>query len=270
MNSVEKIQENKSHQTPLVLISILAKEKSGFLPLYLECLFKLNYPKNRIGLFIRSNNNKDSIVEILKQYVTYHGNLYHEIYEDYSDVSENVEDYGEHEWNSVRFEVLGKIRQKSLMVAYENNYDYYFVIDCDNFIVPDTLTALINSNKDVIGPFIKKPHELYSNYHHCTTENGYFKTCPEYSFIHSQKIKGLIEVDVIHCTYLIRTSVIPKLRYLDGTGRHEYVIFSESCRENQIPQYIDNTRVWGWLTFHPNQTFREDREKEFRIRLSFN
>ncbi len=59
-------------------------------------------------------------------------------------------------------------------------------------------------------------------------------------------------MDVIHCTYLVRADVIRRLRYDDGSGRHEYVIFSDSARRNDVPQYLDTREVYGYLTLQDN------------------
>ena len=39
-----------------ILIAILAKDKAYVLPLYLKCIYNLNYPKHKILLYIRSND----------------------------------------------------------------------------------------------------------------------------------------------------------------------------------------------------------------------
>ena len=54
---------------------------------------------------------------------------------------------------------------------------------------------------------------------------------------------------MVHCTYLVRADVIPELTYEDATGRHEYVVFSDSARKAGIPQYLDNRQVYGYVTF---------------------
>jgi hypothetical protein len=239
-----------------VLIAILAKDKAYSLPLYLDLILKSDYPKEYIGLYIRSNNNNDNTITILKDWTDQHRQQYIEIYEDYSNVKEKVGQYKEHEWNATRFKVLANIRQKSLDYAYDRGYDYYFVVDCDNFIHPETLPHLISLNKDIVGPFLRKDTlDYYSNYHHCVDDNGYFSHCGHYEEILNQKIKGQIQVDVIHCTYLISRDCIPKISYIDQTGRYEYVIFSDSCRRNNVDQWIDNTRIWGYLTFYNIDTF---------------
>ena len=54
---------------------------------------------------------------------------------------------------------------------------------------------------------------------------------------------------MVHCTYLVRADVIPELTYEDASGRHEYVVFSDSARKASIPQYLDNRQVYGYITF---------------------
>lgn len=67
--------------------------------------------------------------------------------------------------------------------------------------------------------------------------------------IYNQKIKGLIEVPVVHCTYIIRHEVLHLLTYDGDSWRYEYVIFSDSARKNNIAQYIDNRKLYGYASF---------------------
>ena len=239
---------------PTVFIAILAKNKQYVLPLFLSCLLDLDYDKSSICLYMRSNNNTDNTVGMLEDFVLKNGSKYKEIITDFSDVPEKVEAYGEHEWNSVRFGVLARIRQTSMDLSHSKGYSYYFVIDCDNFITSQTLKYLINANVDVVGPLLHNLDEvgnMYSNYHHCADVNGYFRHCEHYNgvFRRAAEYTGVIPVDVIHCTYLIKRDVIPLLSYSDGSSDYEYVIFSRSCRHNNIQQYIDNRYNYGVLTF---------------------
>ena len=71
----------------------------------------------------------------------------------------------------------------------------------------------------------------------------------QYMWILNQWVRGLIEVPVVHTTYLIRSDVIEDLNYIDASERHEYVVFSESARRAQIPQYLDNRQVYGYIAF---------------------
>ena len=154
-----------------------------------------------------------------------------------SDVAERVQEYSPHEWNYIRFKVVGRIRQESVDWAKEKG-THYFVADCDNLIVPETIEELVETGLPVVAPMLRngdEPRHPYSNYHLVTDENGYYKEVSLYHDILHRKIKGLIEVEVVHCTYFIRHGVLQFVNYDDDSGRFEYVIFSDVLRK------------WGFL-----------------------
>lgn len=234
---------------PKVLIAILARDKENCLETYLDCIKSLDYPKNKICLYIRTNNNKDKTKLLLDNFLN-NNYGYFNIEYDASDEDIELNKYTNHEWNELRFSILGKIRNTSLKKTLQYNCDFYFVADCDNFILPHTLKKLVDYNLPVVAPFLRNDQgSLYSNYHVDVNEYGYYKDNPLYTDIFSNTITGIIQVKVVHCTYLVRADVIPKLTYTDETERHEYVIFSDSARKAGIPQYIDNTEKYGILTF---------------------
>ena len=237
--------------TEFITIAILAKDKAHVLPLYLNLIENQTYPAAKIKLYIRTNNNHDNTAVVLEQWIEKVKDRYSEIYYDSSDVAEPVHEYSPHEWNTLRFKVLGRLRQESVEWARAKK-THYFVVDCDNFIAPQTLEMLLNTGLPVIGPFLRNgddPVSVYSNYHYVTDENGYYKSSNLYFEVLHQTIKGLIEVEVIHCTYLIRNDVLDFVSYDDNSGRYEYVIFSDTLRKRGIPQYIDNRHTYGKLTF---------------------
>ena len=247
---------------PTITIAILCKSKAHVLPLYLKCIEGLYYPKELINIYIRTNDNRDNSASILSTWIQKVKNEYNKIYYNDDSISENLKKYEEHEWNAERFNILGKIRQESIDYAIEHNTDY-FVVDCDNFVKPNSLRELVASSKEVIGPFLRvmetPAQRLYSNYHYATDENGYYKDSPEYNNIWARSNPGIHPVDVIHCTYYIKNSVLSKVLYKDNTDHHEYVIFSRNLRKAGIQQYIDNRELYGYLTFATNETeFNKD------------
>jgi hypothetical protein len=236
---------------PIVFVAVLAKQKEIVLPYWLECLEALDYPKKRIVLYVRSNNNTDATESILRGWIAEHGGEYLAVYEIYGDVDVPVEKYGVHEWNEERFSVLAKIRQESISMAIALQVDYYFVVDVDNFILPHTLKSLVGWNVGVVAPMLKcvdPGSSMYSNYHNVVDGGGYFQDNPEYYAIWDRKIKGLLDIDLVHCTYLIRRDILPSVSYIDDSGRYEYVIFSDNLRTKKIPQYLDNSQEYGVLT----------------------
>ena len=100
--------------TDQVVIAILAKQKAHCLPLYLECIERQTYPKDKIHIYIRTNNNTDNTRDLLYDWISRVKSSYASTYFDDSDVQERVQDYAPHEWNNIRFSVLGNIRQQSI------------------------------------------------------------------------------------------------------------------------------------------------------------
>ena len=247
--------------TEFVTIAILAKEKAHVLPLYLDLIENQTYPASQIKLYIRTNNNRDHTAAVLEQWIEKVRDRYSEIHYDCSDVEEPVHEYSPHEWNALRFQVLARIRQDSVEWAKARG-THYFVVDCDNFIVPETLETLLNTGLPVVGPLLRNgddPLSHYSNFHYLTDENGYYRHSPLYFDVLYQTVKGLIQVEVIHCTYLVRKEALDGVIYNDGSGRYEYVIFSDMLRKHGIPQYIDNRRCYGKITFC-------NTEEEFKVK----
>jgi len=208
-----------------------------------------DYPKNRISLFIRSNDNTDDTQAILEAWVEKNWDGYYEVVEDYQSVNPEVKQYGVHQWNATRFKALAQVRNESVVYAIENGNHFYFSIDVDNFIKPDTLSTLVKYDLPVVAPLLYDAAETpYSNYHNKATPKGYYEENPAYYPIWEGKVRGLILCDVVHCTYLVRYDVLQHLNYADGTEDYEYVIASRNLRNAGIPQYLDNSQLYGWLT----------------------
>jgi hypothetical protein len=229
-----------------VCIAILAKDKAYCLPLYLECILNQTYPKDKTHLYIRTNDNKDSTAEILAFFVRLHGHLFASVHFDDSSIDSELKKYGEHEWNTHRFAKLGAIRQASCDYARDKGLDY-FVIDCDNFIVPQTLERMVAlRHLGVVAPMIDTTIAA-TNIHHCCTHNGYYQDCKEYHFIRNKVIRGIMECKVVHCVYFIPHPALDEVVYDDGSMRYEYVIFSNSMRTARIKQFIDNSIDYGYM-----------------------
>jgi hypothetical protein len=268
-----------AQEPPKILVSILAKNKELTLPYYLDTLLNWDYPKERMVLFVKTNDNRDRTKEILDAWLSSNSKKYLKVIYTADDIDPEIRDLDVHDWNPRRFKVLGAIREESLKAALDEKCDFYFISDVDNYLRPETLRELVSWKKEIVAPLLRiapdvlsegQPSEAsatygeyYSNYHYKVDDNGYYLDTPEYYQVWNQQIKGLVNVDLVHCTYLIRADLLSKLYYLDQTDRFEYVIFGESARKNNIPQYLDNRKVWGCLTLSENA----DGCREYLIRL---
>ena len=69
----------EDNELPDVLFHVLAKDKEKILPYWLEQnLDKLDYPRNKVHVYIRTNNNNDKTATILQQWVYAQNELFHE------------------------------------------------------------------------------------------------------------------------------------------------------------------------------------------------
>ncbi len=247
----QRALRSRLRETPLILLAILAKQKERMLPLFLDCIEALDYPKSSIVLYVRTNNNTDGTERILREWIARVGPEYASVEFDAENVSDEVERFGAHEWNATRFKVLGRIRNTSMRRTLEENCDFYFVPDVDNFIRPCTLRELMALYLPIVAPLLRSfaPGAFYSNFHAEIDANGYYQNCDQYQWILNRWIRGIVEVPVVHTTYLVRADVIPDLNYEDATNRHEYAVFSDSARRAGVPQYIDNRQVYGYIAF---------------------
>lgn len=247
-----------------VLLAILARNKAHTLPRYLKCIDNLDYNKQLITVYINTNNNVDNTKEILETWAKENQYKYRDIIFEKHEIK-GLDETRPHEWTTERFKTLGAIRNKSIKKARDNFCDYYFVVDCDNFIKPYTLKELMKKKKPIVAPMltaIPEREDTYSNFFSDITEDGYFKDHPNYRLIVDRNMVGTIKVPVVHCTYLIQTSYIDKLSYTDNTDDYEFVVFSRSARNNGVDQYICNDRDFGVLLhFYSNLSLEEEKNK---------
>lgn len=240
-----------------VVLAILAKDASYTLPLYLKCILNQTYDKKYIHLYIRTNDNKDNTVSILNEFVEEHGHEYASVYFNTSNISESLKKFSTHEWCSERFKILGKIRQESIQHAIRKGADY-FVVDCDNFIVPNTLERMVELRSlGIVSPMLESGRR-YLNMHYDSTAEGYYKEHPIYEEILRRRITGILRVNTVHCTYYIKHDLLNEVCYDDGSRRYEYAIFSDVMRKKNIGQFFDNRQFYGFLTIVETQDEFED------------
>jgi hypothetical protein len=257
---------------PNVFLALLVKQKEAVLPLFLESLNDWDYPKENIFIYIRTNNNTDNTKQLLEEWIEEYGDKYKGLIYNSEDVPEKVEKYDVHFWNGERFRVLGKIRQESMNQALLTDCEYYFVVDTDNFLFPETLKELVKLDLPIVAPFLRYAVALgenadtpveaakreghmsryYSNYHDKVDDFGSIIPEDIYYKILNQEVRGLIECMCVHCTYLIKREYLSELSYLEQSDRWEYMVFSNSARDKGITQYIDNRTIYGVLTLTEN------------------
>lgn len=250
-------------QDKKIFLAILARNKAHVLPRYLKTIENLDYDKKLITVYINTNNNKDGTDQILKDWAVKNENRYNAVIFENHDVKQlEAITTNPHEWKPQKLKTLAKIRTRSLQKAKELGSDFYFVVDCDNFIVPETLKILVSKDKPIIAPLlfsVPEPKDEYCNYFYDITENGYFKDHPNYYKILYRSMVGTFKVPLVHCTYLVKMEHADKLSYLNNSDELEFIIFARSARESGVDQYICNEIEFGnQIHYNSNLTLAEE------------
>ena len=239
--------------THTVFLSILARDNAALLPRFLKQIDQLDYNKKNITLFIRACNSSDETNEILHAWKKKRAHLYREVILDTTDLPHLAPSLP----SPQRFKIPKELRQESLQMALKARCDYFFNVDCDNFIAPSTLKLLVSKMKPLIAPLLKNfppSGDLSSNFFAAVTEHGTFQDHPDYLDILQGKKRGTFRVPLVLGSYLIRQDALQGLTYVDDTYDPEYIVFARSVREQGVEQYVCNEQDFGsmiHLTSYP-------------------
>jgi hypothetical protein len=233
---------------PTVTLVILARDMAYCLPEFLECVRRQSYPKNLITLQVRTNDSSDSTELVLREWLERVGPEYARVNFDASPLGSG--DAG-HTWTDANLSRIIRVREESLARFRAASTDYFFLVDCDNFLTePSTLLDLVRVGKPIVAPMLEPlPHEgsYYRNYFSEIDKNGYYEESPLYLPILSRLVRGAIHVPVVHCTYLVeRVAMERGLTYV-GAAVYDFVNFAASARSADVDQVILNEKPYGFL-----------------------
>lgn len=251
----EKISKKNGVKAPgkSVLISICAKDQAHVLPVFLNCIQNLDYDKKLITLDISSCKSSDQTEELLKKWVARHRSHYKEVF-----------------FNQEANEApIAQLKNAAMKKTVDCHCDYYFSVDCGNFIAPYTLKHLIASEKPLIAPMLRAvpfPKDAYSNFVCEVDHNGYGVAHPSYFTILNLHTKGAFPVPLVHSTYLVQAKVIDQLTYCDDTNDEERIVFGRSARNNHIQQFICNEKDFGVALNYAHEQLKDltlDQKKQY-------
>jgi hypothetical protein len=185
----------------------------------------------------------------LQEWLDRAGELYAGVEFETEDIGTSARLFKVHEEGAPRPRSLAHIRNAMLNRTLKYKCDFCFVVDVDNFVRPCTLREMVALDLPIVAPFLRSSDasDRFSNFHAETDPHGYYKECAQYAWILDRRVRGVLEVPVVNGTYLVRADMLNDLAYDDGTGRSEYVVFSEAARKCGIPQYLDNRQVYGYI-----------------------
>jgi len=260
-------------KAPSVFISILVRNKAHTLPYFLSLLDNINYPKDRITLYIRSHHNSDASLEILEKWLDSIGtkNQYHNIIKEFEGCKYPCLLPGENSpvgWNKYKFTYIMNSRQRALNLARVHWADYFWNLDSDVFLLePDVLKDLVSKNVPVVAPLLTTLGQ-YSNFWGDMNDDFYYARSDDYSSIRERKKLGCHNVALVHSSQLIdlrtkQSDLIAfhpdKISQYPGP-QDDLIVFALSCKLNDISMYVCNDKDYGMimLPLDDDQNLQDD------------
>ncbi|XP_065188003.1 procollagen galactosyltransferase 1-like [Sycon ciliatum] len=246
---------------PSVFVALLCRNKAHLLRNSLGYLEEMDYPKDRITMWIHTDHNQDNTAELLTEWKRNARYLFHDIKltvgESDAYTAVNVNGTADMDWSDERYVHVLKLRQAALEAARQAWADYILYVDCDNFLVNNqTLNMLIEQRRPVVAPMlISKPKSAYSNFWCGMDDNGYYRRTPEYIPTLLRERVGCFEVVMVHSTYLInlRLQASQHLAFWPPPSDYkksidDILVFAHTVVSAGLKMYILNTEYFGQMT----------------------
>ncbi|KAG7317313.1 hypothetical protein KOW79_019611 [Hemibagrus wyckioides] len=252
-------EERWSPESPLlaprVVIALICRNSAHSLPYFLGTIERLNYPKDRIALWVGTDHNADNTTYMLRDWLISVQKLYHYVeWRPKEEPRAYSDEEGPKHWTNLRYAHVMKLRQAALESAREMWADYLLLVDCDNLLIDqDVLWKLIKENKTIVAPMLES-RAAYSNFWCGMTSQGYYKRTPAYIPIRKRVRKGCFAVPMVHSTFLLDLRKEAS-RLLAFHPPHEdyswafddIIVFAFSARMAEVQMFVCNKETYGFL-----------------------
>uniref|UniRef100_A0A672JKS8 Procollagen-lysine,2-oxoglutarate 5-dioxygenase 1 n=1 Tax=Salarias fasciatus TaxID=181472 RepID=A0A672JKS8_SALFA len=241
----ENLRPLEALQHPLVMVGVFIQQPTPFVTVFFERLLQLQYPKNRLKLFIYNQeaHHKHHVDAFLRD----HGNLYENI--------KNIEPEEEMDAPSARNLLFELCRR-------DEGCDYVFSLDVEVVLKNDkTLKILIEQNLPMIAPMITRSGRLWSNFWGALSADGYYARSEDYVDIVQERRVGVWNVPYVSSVFLVGGSLLrsdlsdPELFSSDVLDPD--MAFCHHVRRKGVFMFVTNMHTFGRILSTENyQTTR--------------
>ncbi|XP_059143528.1 glycosyltransferase 25 family member-like [Physella acuta] len=264
---------------PTVVIATLVRNKEHSLPWFLGLVEKLDYPKSRIALWIRSDHNIDNSTEMLKEWLAAVTPMYHRVDVKLDQIKKGFPDENAStDWSPQRFTHVIALREEALNFARSSWADYLFMVDADVTLENErTLKILIEQKKFVIGPMLNASVAgLYSNFWGGMTDMGYYTRTKFYTPIVDREIMGVFPVPMVHTAVLIdlRHPLSRNISYSNLPEGYkgpadDIIIFAKTVKALGETMHVINTEYFGkvMIPLDKHYSLKEEKEQFDHVKL---
>lgn len=200
------------------MIGLFIHEATPFLQDFFETVLLLNYPRDKIHLFVHNS-------------IDYHSKLV----SDYFDIKFKNYFASQEIINSAQnsFQDSHKARQYAIDKCIKLSCDYYLSLDSlARLDEEDSLRLLIEANKTIIAPLLVRANTLWSNFWGSLNQYGYYSRSFDYIKLVTRERLGIWNVAHVMNSYLIKGDFLNKINYYNSKlpmMKEDYV-FSHNIR----------------------------------------
>ncbi|XP_065119304.1 procollagen galactosyltransferase 1 [Paramisgurnus dabryanus] len=251
----ERWSPESAELAPRIMISLICRNAQHSLPHVLGAIERLNYPKDRIALWVATDHSIDNTTYMLRDWLINVQKLYHNVeWRPKEEPRAYFDEQGPKDWTNERYAYVMRLRQAALESAREMWADYLMMIDCDNLLTNrDVLWKLIKENKTIVAPMLES-RAAYSNFWCGMTSQGYYKRTPAYIPIRKQVRRGCFAVPMVHSTFLVdlRKEASRLLAFHPPHPDYTWafddiIIFAFSARMADVQMFVCNKETFGFL-----------------------
>uniref|UniRef100_G3PIW3 Procollagen-lysine,2-oxoglutarate 5-dioxygenase 1 n=1 Tax=Gasterosteus aculeatus aculeatus TaxID=481459 RepID=G3PIW3_GASAC len=219
-----------SFEYPLVLIAIFIQQPTPFVEVFFERLLRLQYPKNRLKLFIYNQVTEAHHEGQLSSFVKDHGSLYQDV-----KLVGPEEEMDQAASRNLGFDVCRK----------DEDCDYLFVLDIEVVLEnEETLQILIEQNLPIVAPMITRVGRLWSNFWGALSAEGYYARSEDYVDIVQGRRVGVWSVPYLSSVYLVKAGLL-------RSELSTYELFTSSLLDPDMA-YCHNVRGQGVFMYVTN------------------
>ncbi|CAG0914322.1 unnamed protein product [Notodromas monacha] len=259
-----------------VFVVILVRNKETILPYFLTSLDRLDYPKSRMSLWIRSDHCEDQTGYLLQLWINSRSHLYHSVHFRHSASPTSYPDeLSAADWSNERFKHLIRLKEEAFLEARRAWADYVWFLDADVLISsPSVLKDLVAAKKPVVSPMLKS-FGKYSNFWGAITPDWYYARSDDYMDILDRKKLGIFRVPLVHSCVLIdlRTRDSQKLAYdpeklteLD-IPFDDIIAFAASANQSNVEMFVTNEKQYGVIPLVADTGRSAEEEKDMMLYL---
>uniref|UniRef100_A0A3B5KR45 Procollagen-lysine,2-oxoglutarate 5-dioxygenase 1 n=1 Tax=Xiphophorus couchianus TaxID=32473 RepID=A0A3B5KR45_9TELE len=229
---LENLSQPES-EYPLVVIGIFIQQPTPFVSVFFERLLKLQYPKNRLKLFI--SNQEPHHEQQVSSFLQNHGSLYLDVKSIRPD-----EEMGGADARDLAFDMCRK----------DKECDYFFNLDIEVVLKNEnTLKILIKQNLPIVAPMITRAGRLWSNFWGALSEDGYYARSEDYVDIVQGRRVGLWNVPYVSSVYLVKASLLQAelkdYQLFTSESLDPDMAFCHNVRSKGVFMYVNNLHTFG-------------------------